>query len=253
MRPGTCRHECRPTLNAGISLPAESVIVCHDAAVHCVARLYPRRSRHAPNAHPGDQQRQFLAEVPRVRHARRAGDCRGQDRAYRRGRSRARRSPCRARAGTGRHRGPGRHCRGGPPRGARRRAVPGARAHGYEGPRPARPARCAGAAAQPGQPARHRARHGTAARASARGGVRHRVPPQPAAGRASLRGAGRMARTRRAPLRLPRHLAPLREPRGGTDARQDGGRNQPDQPAPGQWLQRQRPCAAGSRSTPRWA
>ena len=60
------------------------------------------------------------------------------------------------------------------------------------------------------------ARPAGCSRRAARGRVRHRVPPHAAVLRLSLRPALRVLRKGHSPLRLPRHVAPVRRPeRGG--------------------------------------
>ena len=82
----------------------------------------------------------------------------------------------------------------------------------------------------------------------ARRGLRHRVPRDAAAARVHLR---RPARVGRAPLRLPRHLARVRLPRGRAPARPA-----PDVDvivaAPRQRRVRERGGRRAARSTPRW-
>ena len=74
-----------------------------------------------------------------------------------------------------------------------------------------------------------------AAGPAARRGVRHRVLPRPAGGGGDLRDRPRHRRAvAHPPLRLSRHVAPVRQRAGGGVSRTAAGRAEPDRAAPGQ-------------------
>ena len=108
-----------------------------------------------------------------------------------------------------------------------------------------------GAAAQPGEPGRHRGGPRRPARLAAGRRVRHRVPPDDAAARFPLRGArGVVHAARGAAVRVPRHQPPLRQRAGrrpaGPAARRARGWSPPTSATGAAW----RRCGTACRWTP---
>ena len=94
-----------------------------------------------------------------------------------------------------------------------------------------------GAAAQPGQPQRHHDGPPTLSGHAASGGFRHGLSSEHAPPGLPLRPARRdLHPSRPAPLRVPRHLAPVRCPRSGAPAGPIAGKNRSGHLAPGQRL-----------------
>ena len=141
-----------------------------------------------------------------------------------------------------------------PSGGPRRRALPhrhpGGRCGGGGDPRPgaARPA------AQPRGPGRHRGRPRALPGPAAGGGLRHRLPPDHAAGGLSLRHPGvPLSRASGAPLRLPRHLSLLcRQARGG-HAWEAAGGSATSSPCTSAMGPAPPPCAPARAWIPPWA
>ena len=227
----------------------------------------------AAPARPGRQRRVVVAEVPADRRRQRAHG-RGRpglrDRRRQPAPARGRRPHPRHRAGLRR---PRRCLRGSPGRAGRARSV-GRRRRPRGGRAPGRPRRAAlhrarggrrrrhhrpahplaaRAAAQPRQRRGHRAGAGGVPRHPARRGVRHRLPPHPAAGGLHVCRAARVARPApRASLRLPRQLVRLgvaahRRSCSAAPPRTCGWSCSTSATAPAR-----APSTAGAASTPRW-
>ena len=161
----------------------------------------------------------------------------------------------RPRPGVPGHRLARRHPRGRPPRRPRRREVHALGADHRRGGGPDRGLHRPGAAAQPGQPQGHLRRARAARPRRAAGGrVRHLVPLDDARGGLPVRDPLPALRAAQdPPLRLPRHLAPLR---GATaTGRSPGRRTRTRTSSRCTSATAARPARSrrASRSTPRWA
>ena len=166
--------------------------------------------RVAPGARPGRAHR-HRRHAARASRAEGRGETRAAERRLRRG---VQGDDGRThREGNGRHRRRGRSERRRPSRRARRREVHRRHAHHRRGARANRGAQSARAAAQSGERRGHSRDAPAVSRRAARRGVRHGVSSHAAGLRLSLRPALRALREEgRPPLRLPRHVAPLRQP-----------------------------------------
>lgn len=195
----------------------------------------------APGA--GDQLRLLVAEVPAGRSRVRGGRLDGHRGTHRRGilagpRPRRRAAPGVRHAGRRRRRPQHRRAgRGGSSGGARRQHLLPAHRAGRRGDRPAARAVGVGPAAQSAGAPGNRSGPPAVARHRARGRLRHRVLPRPAARGGDLRHRPRIGRSLAdPPVRVPRHLAPLRQRAGRGLPGSAAARPETDRAAPGQRL-----------------